>query len=214
MNNLKRTMALACVAAALLVQSAAADSIRGHYLAVRDAQSCSLAWKVTQGTYQGAQLDGLAIVAVVCGDGALGKGEKVKTRTTFLVDARATKSQRAALVAMAKSLAGETIQEVVGVKSVKIDVTVCQGCAAGHASLVAGTVKIRTRRLSDDDRVLDDENVKSDESKQADPTFAKLYYRYPAFTLEYSYSGRDFAGKPLRIDSKDLRTAAVGGFSL
>ena len=132
----------------------------------------------------------------------------MKTRTTFLVDSQASKSPQAALVAMAKSLAGETIQEVVGVKPVKIDITVCQGCAAGYASLTAGTLKIRTRRSLEGDK------PESDDRQQADPILAKLYYRYPAFTLEYSCSGRNFVGKPLRIDSKNLRTAAVGGFSL
>ena len=217
MTRIKRFVLLVCMASVLFVGTAAAESIKGRYLVVRNTGPCAhdsklpivgdtavLAWKVSQGTYQGARLNDLAVVALVCGDSTLGIDEKVKTRTTFLVDERATKSQQAALVAMAKTLAGNTIQEVVGVKPVKIDMTVWQGCAMGYASLKTDLVNIRTRRLFDSDE--------SGRREMADPVLAKLYYRYPAYALEYSYSGRDFEGESVRFVQRDLRSAAVGGF--
>ena len=107
---------------------------------------------------------------------------------------------------MTKTLAGKTIQEVIGVDPVKIEMTVCQGCAAGYASLTTGSVNIRTRRL------FDTEKLESDRGEMADPVLATLYYRYRAFALEYSYSGCDFEGESVQFAHKDLRTAAVGGF--
>jgi hypothetical protein len=62
-------------------------------------------------------LNGLAVVAAVAGDANLSVheigGEVANTRTALFVDARATESQRAALVAMAKSLSKGLVDTVV-----------------------------------------------------------------------------------------------------
>lgn len=195
----------------------------GEYLEVRSAAAsaepseaqpatgmagdqATLAWRVREGTYHGVPLNGLAVVAVIFRNGLPGIGEKASTRTTFLVDASANEAQQAALVAMARSFAGDTIQEVVAVKPVKIDMNVCRGCAAGYASLKADTIVIRTRRVLDSD--------KSD-GKPETPhpsTLAKVYFQYPALALEHTYSGSDFEGKPVQFSSTDLCSTAVGGF--
>ncbi len=165
----------------------------------------TLAWRVREGCYLGVPLDGLAIVAVVFGDRSFGTGERASTRTTFLVDARASESQQAALVAMAKALAGDTIGEVAAVKPVKIEMNVCRGCAIGYASLEADTITVRTRRMLDSD--------KTDGNPQiAPPMLAQVYFQRSAFTLEHSYSGRDFEGKPVQFTDRDLCSAVVGGF--
>ena len=198
---------------------------RGEYLEVRNARlwagpsvanseiemagdKAILAWKVRQGFHQGARLDGLAVIAVVVADRNLGVGEKVNTRTTFLVDARASESQRAALVDMAKALAGETIQDVAAIRPVKIDMNVCRGCAIGHASLEADTVKIRTRRTRDSDK------ADLGRLEMAHPVLSNLYYQRSAFIQEYSYSGRDLEDNAIRFTEKDVRGAVVGGFWL
>ncbi len=190
----------------------------GEYLEVRNAapsgthpaigiagDQATLAWRVREGSYLGVPLNGLAVVAVVCGKGSLGIGEKASTRTTFLVDASANESQQAALVAMARAFAGDTIQEVVAVKPVKIDMNVCRGCAAGYASLKAGTMIVRTRRVLDSDKT-------DDNPKMAHSTLAKVYFQYPAVTLEHSYSGVDTEGNPIQFSGADLCSTAVGGF--
>ncbi len=77
-----------------------------------------LAWKVNHGTFNGATLDGLSVVAAVAGDRNLGLqeigGDKATTRSVIFVDARANAAQQMALVALAnrlsKGLVGTVVQ--------------------------------------------------------------------------------------------------------
>ncbi len=204
-----------------IAEKTAAEQLaaRGEYLEVHNTAVASgaqpetgttgdettLAWKVREGSHLGVPLDGLAVVAVVFENRAPGVGEKAIRRATLFVDARANESQQAALVAMANALTGDTIHEVVAVKPVKIDMNVCRGCAIGYASLVADTVTVRTRRMLDSDKT-------TANLEMARPMLADAYYRRSAFTLEHSYSGGDFEGKPVQFIDRDLRSAVVGGF--
>ena len=84
-----------------------------------------MAWKVDRGSYQGVSLDGLAVVAAVNGDRNLGMremgGEAPETvQAALVVDARATDSQRDALVAMAKELSRNVVRDVVSVTPAQI----------------------------------------------------------------------------------------------
>jgi hypothetical protein len=67
-----------------------------------------LAWKVDRGAFNGVQLDGLSVVAVVAGDRNLGiqeiGGGKSATRSVMYVDQRANSVQQMALVSMAHAL--------------------------------------------------------------------------------------------------------------
>jgi hypothetical protein len=67
-----------------------------------------LAWKVDRGLFNGVQLDGLSVVAVVAGDRNLGiheiGGGKSATRSVMYVDQRANPAQQMALVSMAHAL--------------------------------------------------------------------------------------------------------------
>src|SRR4029077_19573511 len=67
-----------------------------------------LAWKVDRGSFNGINIDGLAVVAAMSGDRNLGMtemgGEKPTVRTAMFVDQRANAAQQIALVAMASEL--------------------------------------------------------------------------------------------------------------
>jgi hypothetical protein len=84
-----------------------------------------LAWKVDQGKFNGTSINGLAVAAAVSGDANLSihevGGEVAKTRTAVFVDARATEAQRAALVALARTLAKDVIGTVVSTAPASIE---------------------------------------------------------------------------------------------
>lgn len=123
-------LSLACVP----MLGAKAASLSGTYVEARTAEvfaggcvmngeagtagrEALLAWKVSQGTFDGVSLNGLAVVAAVSADQNLGVreigGEPATTRTALFVDERATPAQRNALVAMAKRLSNGVVDDVV-----------------------------------------------------------------------------------------------------
>jgi hypothetical protein len=141
-------MKQALVAAAILALASASTlagsngTISGEYVEARTAEvfaggcimnseaetmgrQAVMAWKIDRGSYQGVSLDGLAVVAAVNGDRNLGMremgGEAPEVvKAALVVDARATDTQRAALVAMARELSRGVIKDVVSVKPARI----------------------------------------------------------------------------------------------
>lgn len=84
-----------------------------------------LAWRIDSGRLDGVALDGLAVAAAVAGDRNLGMRElggeaPHVVRAVVTVDARATESQRRALVQLARDLSGGLITEVVRVDAAPI----------------------------------------------------------------------------------------------
>jgi len=79
-----------------------------------------LAWKVESGNFNGTAIDGLSVVAAIEGNRNLGifeiGGQHAATKTVVLVDQRASATQRLALVAMARDLAGPIMGNVVDVR--------------------------------------------------------------------------------------------------
>lgn len=85
-----------------------------------------MAWRVTEGSFNGVTLDGLAVVAAIAGDRNLGIREiggtaPSEVKAALLVDARATAAQRDALVAMVRELSRGLADRIVDVRSVAID---------------------------------------------------------------------------------------------
>ena len=79
-----------------------------------------LAWRITQGRFNGVVLDGLVVAAAVAGDRNLGMREMGgeaphEVRTVVTVDERASGAQRDALVQLARELSGGLIADVVRV---------------------------------------------------------------------------------------------------
>jgi hypothetical protein len=135
---MKHTLfATAMLALAAGAAAGARDTISGEYVEARTAEvfaggcvmnseaetmgrQAVMAWRIERGSYQGVQLDGLAVVAAVNGDRNLGMREMggelpQHVRAALVVDERATASQRSALVAMARDLSRDVIQEVASV---------------------------------------------------------------------------------------------------
>ena len=129
-------MALAAAFSILAVAtlSAGNGALKGTYVEARTSQifagacvvnseagttgrEALLAWRVDEGRWNGVSLNGLAVVAAVAGDANLSVheigGEVANTRAALFPDARATDAQRAALVAMAKTLSKGLVSTVV-----------------------------------------------------------------------------------------------------
>lgn len=217
-----RSAILACVASVLMVGAAAAESVDGEYLEVRNAtmwagpcvanaeigligNKATLAWKVTKGEYDGAPLDGLSVVAVVIGDRTFGVGDEVKTRTVFIVDERANEAQQKALVSMASNLAGETIQEVIAVKTSKIKIDIGTGEESGYSVVDAGSATIRTRRMRESD------NTCGTDERMAYPVLAKTTDEKAAYTLENAFTGDEFKNQYV---NRYWRGGVIARFSL
>ena len=220
-----RFVILTVVASLGITIAAHAASIDGQYLEMRNAnmwagpclvnaevgitgEKALLAWKVNAGKHKDVELDGLTIVAVVSGDRTFGVGEKAKTQTVFVVDERATAAQRDALVEMAKSLAGETIGDVVAVKQAKVKLEISQEADSGAAVLDAGIAAVRTRTLRETD------NLCGVEMRRAYPVLAKVSEERPAFTLLGRYAGSEFEGKYSEYTSRNTRGSLIGKFAL
>jgi hypothetical protein len=134
------TAALAALMAAGV--GARGGSISGAYVEARTAEvftggcimnaeagttgrEALMAWKVDRGSFKGVALDGLSVVAAVAGDVNLGVreigGETARTRAAVFVDERATASQRAALIAMARQLSNGLVGTIVQLTPTRIE---------------------------------------------------------------------------------------------
>src|SRR5881227_997179 len=119
------------------VEARTCDVFTGSCFANADTgltgKNAVLAWKVTSGTVSGTRLDGLGVVAVVAARETLGLKQSAPGKAIVIVDEKATADQRAALVAFVKAQAGDLADEVVAVRTAKVNLTICncdgEGCA-------------------------------------------------------------------------------------
>src|SRR2546425_152785 len=131
---------LMVAAASILTAKQTAPAISGDYL---EARSCDvytgpcfanaemglsgkegiLVWSVRQGAWNGVPLDGLNVIAVVRADGTLGdlRYQPRRGKAVLVVDRMATAKQQAALIDLARSLAGGLILEVSEVKAASME---------------------------------------------------------------------------------------------
>jgi hypothetical protein len=145
-----------------LLSSEASATVRGQYVEARTCdvftgecfanadtgligKNAVLAWKVDAGTVDGVKLDGLGVVAVLSATDTLGLKQSGPGRSVLIVDQKATKAQRDALVAFAKAQAGKLLGEVVAVRAEAFDLEICACAGESCATLKTGTTKIKTR---------------------------------------------------------------------
>jgi hypothetical protein len=142
-----------------------------------------MGWRVDQGTLDGVKLDGLGVVAVVAARDTLGMTQTGPAKAVLIVDDRADKAQREALVRLAKEQGGDLIKNVVGVQTARVDLDVC-GCAEGGCgTLKAGPARIETRCLDDKhDKVCGNESAFY-------PPLARNVKVRAALAVENRYSG-------------------------
>src|SRR5947209_14086192 len=121
---MRKTVAALCGVLVLAGSGVAgAAGIRGDYIEARTADvftgpcfsnaevfiygnQAVMAWKVTEGSYQGVDLSGLGVAAAVRGTTTFSKDQADAARSVLIVDAKADARQRDALVALAKALGG------------------------------------------------------------------------------------------------------------
>src|SRR5204862_7441502 len=135
----------AAVLAVALLSAAAAASITGDYLETRSADvytgacfangevgltgdQAILAWHVREGSWLGAKLDGLTVVAAIKAGATLGDpyGKPYPAKAVLIVDQRATGEQRQALIEFARHMGGKLLEKIVKVESAPISMEVLQ----------------------------------------------------------------------------------------
>lgn len=177
-----------------------------------------LAWKVTEGGWDGVDLAGLAVAAAVRGTTTFSKDDPSRAEAVLIVDRSASEAQRAALIAMARSLGGERLRNVVGVETAAVNVFVedhgvasaeesegHHGAAAGSARgvlSVPGLAEINTRPLDDGDHLCGNEVVEY-------PPLSRGVNAQPAYTLAHAFKG---AGLGTNWDDPNCRSSFVGHF--
>ncbi|HEV2350183.1 MAG TPA: DUF1326 domain-containing protein [Terriglobia bacterium] len=170
-----------------------------------EGKQAMMAWRVNQGSFDGVNLDGLSVMAVVLAHSTLGDEfhNPYPAKSVLIVDERANGSQRAALQAFARSMGGPLLAHVVRVDAAPIRLDM--GEMHGSVTLTAGKLAhIKTRGICDADHLCGNESVYY-------PPLTKLAHSMPAFTLEEGFAGKGLGEVWTR---EDTRSAFVGTFSL
>ena len=179
-----RTICVAVVSVAMAGLSFAAalpgQRIYGNYVEARTAdvytgpcfansevglvgQLAVFGWKVTKGSWQGVDLDGLSVVGVVRAHHTLGDVYETAypVKAVMIVDDNANPEQRLALQNFAKHMAGDLLQDVVRVDYQPVNLTFANDdIHSMKATLTAGNLaKITTRALSEGDHICRNEEV-------------------------------------------------------
>ncbi len=217
---MRSIVALVCLGIFAVTLTTQAEDIRGEYLEARNADiwtgpcfangevniignKATMAWKVTEGSFGGVDLAGRSIVAVVFGNQTFGLGKPVTTRTVFIVDQKANSAQKEALIAMAKDLSGEMVQNVVAVESAPIDMATGYCDGRGCARLETKQVKIATRCLHEKDSICGHEDLFY-------PILSKVDDSYAAYTVVHEFVGKQMGETFAHGNS---RSAVIGHFS-
>src|SRR5450631_4050824 len=222
-----RTITLAAVSLAVagLTFAAAipAHNIYGNYVEARTAdvytgpcfansevglvgQLAVFGWKVTKGSWQGVDLDGMSVVGVVRAHHTLGDVFETAypVKAVIIVDNSANPEQRLALQSFAKHMAGDLLQDVVRVDYQPVDLTFADNdIHSMRADLTAGNLaRITTRALSEGDHTCRNEEVWYH-------PLTKLDHAMPAYALANQFKGQ---GLDATWSNPDKRSAFVGSF--
>jgi hypothetical protein len=198
---MKRLLAVAVFAAVVCAAPVSAAGIKGQYI---EARTCDiwtgpcfanaelnlagkhavLGWKVDKGDLDQVNLDGLGVVAVIAASDTLGVKQTGDSKAVLIVDSRANKEQRAALIRLAKRQGGDLVANVVGVESARVDLDVCKCAEGGCGVLTAGAAHIETRCLDEKHDV-----ICGNESAYYPPLAGNVKVK-PAVAVEHSYNGK------------------------
>ena len=204
MLNVLRTAALVSAAASIsFAASLPSRGVTGNYIEARTAdvytgpcfangeiemagKEAVLGWKINRGSWQGVDLAGLGVVAVVRSEHTLGNAyeETNPAKAVLIIDERADAAQRQALADFAKHQAAGLLDDVVKVHYAPIDLTIeNDNIHGGAAHLTAGSLAaIHTRAMASTDHICGNEEVWY-------PPLTALTHAMPAYALENSYSG-------------------------
>jgi hypothetical protein len=165
-----------------------------------------LAWRIRAGSWNGVNLDGLSVVAVVKANATLGDPfhSPYPARSVLIFEEKANSEQRKALERFARAEAGKLLDNVVRVEAVPIELEVGTGRRHGRIRLEAGTLaSIETRGLNEGDHLCGNEEVYY-------PPLTRLNHSMPAVALLDRYQG---TGLGVTWSRFGKRSAFVGTFS-
>jgi hypothetical protein len=219
---MKRCLFVAALALTLGAAPARADGVTGKYIEARtcdiwtgpcfanaevnlSGKHAVMGWQVEQGTFDKVKLDGLGVVAVVAASDTLGVKQTGKAKAVLIVDRRADKAQREALIRLAKKEGGKLVENVVAVRSAKVNLELCPCDEGGCARLHAGEAKIETRCLS-----AKHDKVCGNECAFYPPLVRGVKVK-PAMAVEHSFTG---TGVDETWAEADRRGAYLGTFEL
>jgi hypothetical protein len=162
-------------------------------------------WKINRGDWQGANLDGLSVVAAVMARSTLGDvyESAYPVRAILIVDSRANAEQRLALQSFAKRMGGDLLQDIVRVESAPIQFDKASGEHSVQVKLTAGTLAaIETRAMNEKDHTCGNESAWY-------PPLTKLAHAMPAVAVKHTFKGD---GLGTTWSSPDKRSSFVGSF--
>lgn len=198
-------------------------AVTGDYLEVRDAdvwtgpcfassqvdltgKRAILAWKINHGSWQGTDLSGLTVVAVVRASATLGDPYRnpLPSESVLILDRNATAQQRKALVGFVRARAGKLLDRVVRVDVAPVSLEVGKGEDHGSDVLKAGELAVvKTRSLCKGDIMCGNETVYY-------PPLTRIEHSMPAFSEEDAFNGK---GLGAVWNNRDGRSAFIGTFS-
>jgi hypothetical protein len=202
---MKRTLCLAAIAMLFAAGSLPAAGLTGQYIEARTTdvwtgpcfanadvnlggKHAIMAWKIDKGHWDKVSLDGLGVVAVLAASDTLGTKQTGDGKAVLIVDERANRQQKDALVAFAKQQGGELLHNVVAVKSARVEMSVCDCAEGGCGTLQAGDARLQTRCLDHKhDKVCGNESAFF-------PPLAHDVKVEPALAAENSYTGKGLDG--------------------
>jgi hypothetical protein len=165
-------------------------------------------WKVEKGSWQGVDLDGLAVVGAVKASATLGDvyHPYYPAKAVLIVDERATPEQRIALRGFAQKMGGELLSDIVRVEYQPIELTFKNNdLHSMQASLTAGSLaKIQTRALNENDHLCRNEEIWYE-------PLAKTTHAMPAYALAHNFQGQ---GLGTTWSSPEKRSAFIGNFAV
>jgi len=145
-----------------------------------------IAWKVDKGTQDNVVLDGMSVVAVVEASDTLGLVQSGPAKALLLIDSKANKAQREALVKLAQKLGGNLTKNVVQVEACPLDVAVTECKGGGCAHVDAGIARVETRCIdAEADKICGHEDGYY-------PALTKSASAHPAAVVEHTFSGKTF----------------------
>jgi hypothetical protein len=219
---MKRNLSLAAVALLIVAAPLSAAGLSGQYIEARTTdvwtgpcfanadvnlggKHAIMAWKIDKGQWDKISLDGLGVVAVLAASDTLGTKQTGDGKAVLIVDERANREQKDALVAFAKKQSGDLLRNIVAVKSARVELSVCNCAEGGCGTLRASDARIQTRCLDHKhDKVCGNESAFF-------PPLARDVKAQPALASENSYTGKGLDGT---WKDSGRRSAYLGTFAI
>jgi hypothetical protein len=202
-------------------QKPSSSQIKGEYIETRSADvytgqcfangemnlagdEAILAWHVTEGKWDGADLSGLTVGAAVKAQATLGDpyAQAYPAKAVLFVEKSATPQQRQALINFAQEQGGELLRHIVKVMDVPVSMEILQQ-HSGRARLQAGDfVTVETRGIGPKDHLCGNEATFY-------PPLTETAHAMPAVAMTDEYRGTDLK---VSWTLHDKRSAFVGTF--